>query len=142
MNLLLGMVSGADGKLSTMRISAMLIVLAVVGVFVAENIVGMVKGTDQFISISWEMVSLVSAVLGVKAYQHRNEVIGSNNNNGRDDDDDTSPADVKEPVTPTAIVPPPAPAAILPVPGVSAPVSKEAKVISTVEKIGDMLEKK
>jgi xanthosine utilization system XapX-like protein len=81
------MFKGADGKLSAMRVCSIFIVVCVMGIFVSENIVSMVKGNGSLITISWELVSLVTAVMGVKAYQHKNEMKNSVDN---DNDSDTN----------------------------------------------------
>jgi hypothetical protein len=156
MNKLVGMFTGSgkpDEKISSMRVASLAVVFVVLAIYVAQNIISMVHN-GGIVSLSWEMVSLLTAVLGVKAYQHRNELINGNGSGGDDDDDETTTAVRPEPTVPAAIVAPPGtPVAITPVPsnitssGLSN-VSKIAaevenpKVLSAVEKVAEMVEKK
>ncbi len=72
MDTLINMFCGADGKISSMRVASVFVVLSVMGVFVYLNIMSGVQGKG-LVNLSWELVTLITSVLGVKAYQHSNE---------------------------------------------------------------------
>jgi len=63
-----GMFKGPDGKISMMRASTFIVVISIMGVFVAHNIVAMVAGA-AFVSIGFSEAGLIAAAIGVKAYQ-------------------------------------------------------------------------
>ena len=56
------------GKPSMMRTMTMIVVISVMGVFVVQNIVAMLKGTG-FVSMGAQEAMLIAGVLGAKAAQ-------------------------------------------------------------------------
>lgn len=61
-------IKGDTGKISLMRVMAMFIVISVMSVFIAHNIVAMIKG-GGFISMGSEEAMLVAGALAAKAGQ-------------------------------------------------------------------------
>lgn len=88
---MLSMFMGPDGKISTMRVSTMIIVVSVVGVFVAHNILSMIHG-GTFISFGATEAMLLAGVLGMKSVQHFSE----NKKTAESLPDTTMPTDKKE----------------------------------------------
>lgn len=66
--------TGTDSshKISSMRVSVMITVFTIMGTFVAHNIMSMIVG-EGFVSLGWNEVVILSAVLGAKALQHKSE---------------------------------------------------------------------
>jgi|WetSurMetagenome_2_1015567.scaffolds.fasta_scaffold796238_3 hypothetical protein len=69
---MLSMFMGPDGKVSMMRVSTMIIVFSVVGVFVAHNILSMIRG-GVFISFGASEALLLAGALGMKSVQSFSE---------------------------------------------------------------------
>lgn len=63
---------GSDGKISMMRVATGVVVFSVMSVFIAHNIVSMVKGCG-FISMGASEAMLVAGALAAKAGQHFGE---------------------------------------------------------------------
>ena len=63
------------GKVSMMRLATAVVVTSIMGIWVAHNIVAMVKGCG-FISMGAEEAMLVALTLGAKAAQHFGEKNG------------------------------------------------------------------
>lgn len=61
------------GKISMMRFSHFIVVISVMGTFIAHNIVAMVQGKG-FISLGAEEAMLLALTFGAKATQHFSEV--------------------------------------------------------------------
>jgi hypothetical protein len=57
-----------DGKVSMMRVCTFIIVVAVMGVYVMQNILSAIKGAGM-IPVGWTEVSLLGGALGFKAFQ-------------------------------------------------------------------------
>ena len=70
--------SGSDGKVSMMRLTSFIVVVVIMGVFLAHNIVSMVNGLG-FVGIGFEEASLIAASLGAKAFQTYSEVKANRN---------------------------------------------------------------
>lgn len=64
--------SGPSGKTSTMRICAFIITISVMCIFIAHNIIAMIKGSG-FVSLGMTEVILLTGVLGVKSVQSFSE---------------------------------------------------------------------
>ncbi|MBD3261458.1 MAG: hypothetical protein GF334_07220 [Candidatus Altiarchaeales archaeon] len=64
-----------DGKTSAMRVFSGMVVFSVMAVFIAHNVVAMVKGSG-FISMGSSEAMLIAAALGAKAAQHFGESRG------------------------------------------------------------------
>lgn len=62
------MLKDKDGKISMMRCTSITTVVSILGVFIAHNIVSMVKGGD-FVCMGMQEAGLISLVLGAKATQ-------------------------------------------------------------------------
>lgn len=62
------MFKGPDGKVSMMRVSTFIVVMSIMGVFVAHNIVAMIVGA-AFVSIGASEALLLAGALGIKAGQ-------------------------------------------------------------------------
>jgi hypothetical protein len=62
----------ASHKISSMRVSVMVTVFTIMGTFVAHNVMAMIVGRG-FVSLGWNEVVILSAVLGAKALQHKSE---------------------------------------------------------------------
>ena len=58
----------ADGKVSMMRVCTFIITIAVMGVYILQNIASVAKGTGM-IPIGWAEIALLGGALGFKAYQ-------------------------------------------------------------------------
>jgi hypothetical protein len=86
------MFMGASGKVSAMRVASLSIAATIMAVFVAHNVMSIVRGNCGFVTIPWESASLILGVLGVKAYQQKNE-------NGKTvgEEEEAEPAAVPEP---------------------------------------------
>lgn len=67
-----GLFNGPDGKVSMMRMATFLIVTSVIAVFIAHNILSMIKG-GTFISIGATEAMLLAGVLGMKSVQSFSE---------------------------------------------------------------------
>jgi len=93
---IMSVIQGSSGKFSLMRFASLVVVLSVMGIFVAHNIVAMVHG-QGFVCIGFQEATLVAAVLGAKAYQAYGEH-RSNNGNGQNSPRTTTdlPVDKKE----------------------------------------------
>jgi hypothetical protein len=65
---MLSLFKGPDGKVSMMRTLSFSVCFIILGVFVAHNIVSMVKGAG-FVSMGLEEASIISLTLGAKAAQ-------------------------------------------------------------------------
>lgn len=70
------MFQGSDGKVSMMRFSTFLTTVAIIGTFVAHNVISMIHGAG-FVSMGLEEASLLAATLGLKALQTKFEGNGS-----------------------------------------------------------------
>lgn len=88
-------ISGADGKVSNMRVSTLLIVLVVMGVFIAHNVLAMVRGECGLVPLGWDQISILAAALGLKALQQRGEPAVT-----KDDSVDAAPDSTITPTTP------------------------------------------
>ena len=73
-----GFLKGGDGKISSMRLFSGLVVFSVMAIFVAQNVIAMIKGCG-FISMGATEAMLVAGVLGAKAGQTFAEVKASGN---------------------------------------------------------------
>jgi len=62
------MFKGPDGKVSMMRFSTFIVVVSVIGVFIAHNVLSMVRG-GIFISLGASEALLIAGVLGMKSAQ-------------------------------------------------------------------------
>jgi hypothetical protein len=81
MSRLAEMFQGTDGgKISGMRVASLGVVGCVMLIFLAQNIVSMCHNAG-FVPLSWDMIALITAVLGVKAYQHQNDIKSNGNGN-------------------------------------------------------------
>lgn len=101
MSKLMGMFTGGEGgKISSMRVASLFTVFSVMAIFIAHNIVAMAHG-QGLVSLSWELISLVTAVLGVKAYQHKNEVAA----NGSEEEEPDAPEAPAVPEVTTTVSP-------------------------------------
>lgn len=67
-----GLFNGPDGKVSMMRMATFLIVTSVIAIFIAHNILSMIKG-GTFISIGATEAMLLAGVLGMKSVQSFSE---------------------------------------------------------------------
>lgn len=66
--------AGTDkNKISTMRVSVLIITIVILGVYVAHNIMAMVAG-NGLVSLGWDQVIVLTTILGAKALQHKSEV--------------------------------------------------------------------
>lgn len=65
---MLSLFKGPDGKISMMRALSFMVCGTILCVFVAHNVVSMVKG-GGFISLGFEEASIISLTLGAKAAQ-------------------------------------------------------------------------
>lgn len=63
---------GPDGKVSMMRVSTFIIVVSVIGVFIAHNVISMTKG-GSFVSFGATEAMLLAGVLGMKSVQNFSE---------------------------------------------------------------------
>jgi hypothetical protein len=73
MSKIMGVFSSGEGeKISAMRVASLFTVFSIMGIFIAHNVLAMVHGLG-IVSLDWNMVALITAVLGVKAYQQKNE---------------------------------------------------------------------
>ena len=63
---------GPDGKISMMRVSTFIIVISVIGIFIAHNILSMIRG-GSFISFGATEAMLLAGVLGMKSVQSFSE---------------------------------------------------------------------
>lgn len=63
----------ANGKVSMMRVATALVVTSIMGIFIAHNIVSMVKGCPEFVSMGNQEAMLIALTLGAKAAQHFGE---------------------------------------------------------------------
>lgn len=63
---------GDTGKYSTMRVSTLIVVCTVMGVFAAHNLVAIFRNAG-FVSIGASEAILLAGVLGAKAAQHYGE---------------------------------------------------------------------
>jgi hypothetical protein len=67
------MFKGSDGeKVSMMRISTFITTIAIIGTFVAHNVIAMINGAG-FVSMGLEEAGLLAATLGLKALQTKFE---------------------------------------------------------------------
>jgi len=67
------MFKGSDGeKVSMMRISTFITTIAIIGIFVAHNVIAMINGSG-FVSMGYEEAGLLAATLGLKALQTKFE---------------------------------------------------------------------
>lgn len=62
------MFKGPDGKISMMRVSTFIVVISIMGVFIAHNIVAMIAGA-AFVSLGASEALLIAGALGIKAGQ-------------------------------------------------------------------------
>jgi len=97
---IMSVIQGSSGKFSLMRFASLVVVLSVMGIFVAHNIVAMVHG-QGFVCIGFQEATLVAAVLGAKAYQAYGEHRSNANGNGRGNENNSPttadlPVDKKE----------------------------------------------
>jgi len=81
------MFKGPDGKVSMMRVSTLIVVISIMGVFIAHNIVAMIAGA-AFVSIGISEAGLIAAAIGVKAYQSSIENKNNKKNGDRKSSDD------------------------------------------------------
>ena len=70
------------GKISMMRVATMIVVSTIMGVWVAQNIVAMVKGCG-FVSMGSEEAMLIALTLGAKAAQYYGETKANGNSSGK-----------------------------------------------------------
>ena len=66
------MFCGADGKVSMMRVSTFITTITILGTFIAHNVMSMVHATG-FVSMGYQEAVLLSAALGLKAFQTKYE---------------------------------------------------------------------
>jgi len=83
---------GADGKVSMMRLLTFFVIVTILGVFVAHNVMSMIKGVCGFVSFGYTDAGLIAGALGIKALQTKYENSGPA---------DQSPAAVAPPTTDT-----------------------------------------
>jgi hypothetical protein len=67
-----GLFKGPDGKVSMMRVITAFTCLSIMSVFIAHNIVSMIKG-GGFISLGASEAMLIAGVIGAKAAQSFSE---------------------------------------------------------------------
>jgi len=63
-----GLISGSDGKTSTMRFTTVFTALVLLGVYIAHNVIAMIGGLG-IIGFTVTDAGLLAAILGVKALQ-------------------------------------------------------------------------
>jgi phosphatidylserine decarboxylase len=79
---MIGFLQGrAGGKISMMRVATMIVVSTIMSVWVAQNVVAMIKGCG-FISMGQNEMMLIALTLGAKAAQLFGEVKVNGNGNG------------------------------------------------------------
>ena len=62
------MFKGPDGKTSMMRMTTFLVVISIMGVFIAHNVIAMLHG-GAFVSLGASEALLIAGSLGIKAGQ-------------------------------------------------------------------------
>ena len=67
-----GFLKGSDGKISSMRLFSGVVVFSVMAIFVAQNVIAMIKGCG-FVSMGATEAMLIAGALGAKAAQHFGE---------------------------------------------------------------------
>lgn len=72
-----------SGKISTMRLCAFIITIAIICIFIAHNILAMVRGAG-FVSLGMSEVILLTGVLGVKSVQSFSENKINNNSDSNE----------------------------------------------------------
>jgi len=66
------------GKISMMRLATMIVVMSIMGVWVAHNILAMISGAG-FMSMGQPECMLIALTLGAKAFQYYGEVKANRN---------------------------------------------------------------
>lgn len=74
MKMLNDVLKGSDNvhKVSAMRVSVLMIVSTILGIYVAHNIMAMIAG-KTLVSLGWDQVVVLTTILGAKALQHKSE---------------------------------------------------------------------
>jgi hypothetical protein len=73
---MMSMFCGDSGKVSMMRVSTFMTTVAILGVFLAHNVVAVLHGTG-FVSMGYEECALLAATIGLKAFQTKYENSGA-----------------------------------------------------------------
>lgn len=68
------MLTGTDSsnKISSMRVAVFMVLVTILGTYIAHNVISMTKG-EGLISLGWNEVIMIASILGTKVAQHFSE---------------------------------------------------------------------